>query len=90
MELEFRWNEWNVNHIGKHGVKPEQAEYVVTGARAPFPQEIDRGKFLVMGQDENGRYLRVIYVADPDATAFVIHAMPLSDRDKKRYRRRLR
>ena len=88
--MEFRWNEWNIDHIGQHGVKPHQAQYVVRRARAPFPQEIDSGKFLVMGQDENGMYLRVIYLADEDETAFVIHAMPLSDRDKKRYRRRLR
>jgi hypothetical protein len=88
--MEFRWNEWNVDHIGEHGVKPEQAEYVVRRARAPFPQELDRRKFLVMGQDENGLYLRVVYAVDEDGTSFVIHAMPLSDHDKKRYRRRLR
>jgi hypothetical protein len=88
--MEFRWNEWNADHVAKHGVTPLQAEYVVQRARAPFPQEIGHGKFLVMGQDQNGMYLQVIYVADPDETAFVIHAMPLSDHNKKRYRRRFR
>lgn len=88
--MEFRWNEWNVNHIGEHGVKPEQAEYVVRRPRAPFPQESADGRFLVMGPEQNRLLLRVAYVLDADGTVYVIHAMPLSEHDKKRYRRRLR
>ena len=88
--MEFRWNEWNVSHIGDHGVKPKRAEYVVKRTRAPFPQESSDGRWPVMGADENGLLLRVVYVLDSDATIYVIHAMPLSDRDKQRYRRRRR
>ena len=29
--MEFRWNEWNVEHIAIHGVEPEEAEWVVRG-----------------------------------------------------------
>jgi uncharacterized protein len=90
MELEFRWNAWNVDHIAKHGVKPGQVEYVVRRARPPFPHQVGDEKFIMVGPDEFGLLLRVIYIADPDETAFVIHAMPLTDRDKKKYRRRVR
>ncbi len=88
--MEFRWNDWNVDHIGEHGIKPEQAEYVVRRTRAPFPEESSDARWLVMGPDENGLLMRVVYVLDSDGTIYVIHAMPLSDRDKKRYRRRRR
>jgi len=88
--MEFRWNDWNANHIGEHGVKQEQAEYVVRRACAPFPQESADGRLLVMGPDINGLLLRVVYVLDADDTVYVIHAMPLTEKEKKRYRRRLR
>ena len=37
-----------------------------------------------------GHFLQVIYVLDPDDNVFVIHSRPLTDREKKRYRRRKR
>ena len=27
--MQFRWNEWNSDHIESHGVDPEEAEVVV-------------------------------------------------------------
>ena len=35
--MEFRWNEWNLDHVSKHGVTPDEAEYVVRNARRPYP-----------------------------------------------------
>ena len=86
--MDFRWNDWNIEHIGKHGVTPEEAELVVTCAARPFPRRIDEDKWLVWGRGNGGRYLQVIFVADEDGTVFVIHARPLTDREKKRFRRR--
>ena len=86
--MQFRWNDWNREHIAKHGVETEEAELIVRQARAPFPTEIGDDKLLVQGEGHGGRFLQVIYVLDPDETVFVIHARPLSDREKRRYRRR--
>ena len=45
--MDFRWNDWNENHIAQHGFDPEEAEEVVEEARPPYPiEEADR-KFLV-------------------------------------------
>jgi len=85
---EFRWNDWNVHHIGKHGVTPAQAETVVRGARPPFPAKIGHGKYLAIGPTDDGTYLQVIYLIDPDDTIFVIHARPLTATERRRYRRR--
>jgi uncharacterized DUF497 family protein len=86
---EFRWNRWNVEHIGEHGVTCEEAEYVVTRARRPYPQwQGERQTWLVLGQTRDGCYLQVAYVVEDDDVIFVIHARPLRDHEKRRLRRR--
>jgi len=54
--LVFLWNRANREHIGKHGVTQEEAEYVVRHARSPFPRAIGDGKFLCWGQTRDGVY----------------------------------
>jgi uncharacterized DUF497 family protein len=84
----FRWNEWNVNHIESHGVDPEEAESVVAGARNPYPVGRSDGKYLVWGSGTRRSLLQVVFVLDDDGTVFVIHARPLTERERQRYRRR--
>jgi len=86
--MEFRWIAWNHDHIAEHGVGSEEAELVVRNAKAPFPEQLGDDKLLVMGRGSGGRFLQVIYVLDPDDTVFVIHARPLTGREKRRLRRR--
>jgi len=85
----FRWNEWNIDHTGKHGVTPDEAERVILGAKRPYPSYEGDGRFLVRGRGAGGRFVQVIYVIDDDGeTLYVIHARPLNDREKRRLRRR--
>jgi uncharacterized DUF497 family protein len=88
--VEFRWNEWNLEHIARHGVKAHEAERVIESAHPPYPEERDDEKLLVIGRGAGERWLQVIFVLDGDGTVFVIHARPLDDREKRRYRRRMR
>ena len=83
----FRWNEWNQTHIAAHDVAPEEAEFVIGNARAPFPRAVADDRFLVVGQTEAGTYIQVVYIFDPPGVVFVIHARPLTDREKRRFRR---
>jgi hypothetical protein len=34
--VEFRWIEWNVDKVEKHGVSSEEAEFVVENVRRPY------------------------------------------------------
>ncbi len=86
--MEFRWHEWNIEHIGTHGVSPDEAEAVVRRAVQPYPRKLDDDKWLVWGQGRGGRFLQVIFVLDEDESVFIIHARPLTAREKRRYRRR--
>ena len=88
--MEFRWNDWNLEHVAKHGVTPEECESVVATAKPPFPESGGDEKFRVWAQSESGRYLQVVYVLDEDGTAFVVHARPLTDKEKRRFGRRRR
>ncbi len=84
--MEFRWNAWNVEHIAKHGVNPDEAELVVRNAKRPFPRYHGDGKWIVCGRGNGGRQVQVIHVLDEDGAVFVIHARPLTDREKRRFR----
>ncbi len=86
--MKFRWNEWNQEHIADHGVWLGEAEAIVRGATRPFPMYRGDGKWLVIGRGSGGRLLQVVYVLDGDDTIYIIHARPLTDREKRRYRRR--
>jgi len=87
---EFRWNEWNVEHIAAHGVLPAYAEYVVNRPDRGYPQRGEEGKYLVRGQDQTGTYVQVMYIFDPPGVVYVIHARRLTDIEKRRLRRRRR
>ena len=87
----FRWNAWNVAHVARHGIAPEEAEYAVTQARRPYPSYEGDGRWLVRGQGARGRFIQVVYVIDADGDSlYVIHARPLNDREKRNLRRRRR
>ncbi len=86
--MEFRWNEWNEEHVARHGVEPEDAEEVVRGARPTFPVVQGGERYLVWCPAGGGRLLQVVFIIDPDDSVFVIHTRPLTEPEKKRYRRR--
>jgi uncharacterized DUF497 family protein len=85
--VDFRWNEWNEEHLADHGVLATEAEAVVRSARRPFPRRIDDDKWLAWGRGAGGRLLQVVFLVEEDDSVFVIHARPLTDREKSRYRR---
>ncbi len=86
----FRWNDWNIDHIGRHGIAIAEAEYLLNRAQPPFPQRQGGGRFLVVGQLPDGTYAQVAFVFSPPGVVFVIHARPLMDIEKRRLRRRRR
>ena len=88
--MEFRWNDWNIDHIAEHGISPEEAEGVIRNAKRPYPRDIGNGKFIAWGRGSGGRYLQAIFITDEDGTGYVIHARTLSEREKRLFRRNQR
>ena len=86
--MEFRWNDRNLEHVARHGVDPGEAEGVVEGVEAPWPRYRGDGKYLVWGRGRGDHLLQVVFVLDPDDSIYIIQARPLTEREKRRYRRR--
>lgn len=76
-------------HIYKHNVFESEVEDVLL---KPGEDRLGReGSRIAMGQTSAGRYLRVIYVPDPEpASVFVITAFDLSGKPLTAYKRRRR
>ena len=74
-------------HIYKHGVSEDEAEYVLMN---PDEDRVGtRNSRVAIGKTETGRYLRVIYVPDPEPNSiFVITAYELEGKPLIAFRRR--
>lgn len=79
--------ETELPHIYNHDVQEDEVEDVL---RKPGEDRLGKENSRIsMGQTKDGRYLRVIYVPDPEPdSVFVITAYELKGRPLKAYRRR--
>lgn len=76
-------------HIYKHQVREDEVEDVL---RKPGEDRPGReNSRIALGKTKDGRYLRVIYVPDPEPdSVFVITAYEMVGKPLKAYRRRSR
>jgi len=84
---DFRWTGWNVAKVEGHGLSPDEVEHVVNSASRPFPKPLGNEKWLVVGPTLGGRMIQAIYLVDVDDRLFVIHARPLTPKERRRRRR---
>ena len=76
-------------HIYGHGVDENEVEDVLNRPGEDRPGREDSR--LAIGQTRAGRYLRVVYLPDPDpGSVFVITAYELTGKPLTAYRRRRR
>ena len=76
-------------HIYNQGVDEQEVEDVLGGPGEDRPGR--EGSRIAIGQTRAGRYLRVIYVSDPEpGSVFVITAYDLVGKPLLAYRRRRR
>jgi hypothetical protein len=90
MEIRYyKDSETGLPHIHAHGVSEAEVEWILGHASEDDACSGDSRQAL--GQTEQGRYLRVIYVPDEDgAGVFVVTAYPLDGKQLKAFRRRRR
>ena len=76
-------------HVHSHDVTEAEVEQVLNAPGADRPGA--EGSRIAIGQTDAGRYLRVIYVPDPEPeSVFVITAYTLEGKPLKAYQRRRR
>ncbi|MEC4893242.1 MAG: DUF4258 domain-containing protein [Oscillatoria sp. PMC 1051.18] len=85
----YRDPQTNLPHIYQHNVEEREVEDIL---RKPGEDRPGRdGSRVAIGQTQMGRYLRVIYVLDPEPNSiFVITAYELTGKPLAAYRRRKR
>ena len=52
------WDDWNRDHITKHGVLPDEAEEVIGGA--PVVWETYKSRLQIVGPTTAGRVLSIV------------------------------
>lgn len=76
-------------HIYNHGVEKHEVEHVLRHSGEDRPGAM--GSRIAIGQTDAGRYLRVIYVPNPEPdSVFVITGYELIGKPLTAYRRRCR
>lgn len=74
-------------HIHNHGITEDEVHQIFKQLGEDRPAA--DGARIAIGQTESGRYLRVIYVPNPDNdSTFVVTAYELRSKQLKAYRRR--
>lgn len=76
------WDSWNVGHIARHNVTPDEVEEACH--TAPLVQETHSGRFLLTGPTANGRMLAV--VLDPELETGVYYPVTARSADRKERR----
>lgn len=95
------WDEFNIAHIARHGIAPEQVEEVYYGegplptlgirARARWPSKSHENRYRLWGTDASGNLLEVIVATYPDSGVWrCVTAYPMSKAARVAYRRRIR
>lgn len=90
MQLRFYIDtESELPHLYKHHINETEVEEVL---KKPLEDRLGiDGSRVALGQTKAGRYLRVIYVPDPEPdSVFIITAYELGPKAKKALRRRRR
>ncbi len=81
--------ETGLPHIYNHNVSEAEVEEILS--KPGEDRQGEEGSRVAIGKTEVGRYLRVIYVPDPEpASVFVITAYDLRGKELTAYRRRRR
>jgi hypothetical protein len=90
MEIRYYLDpETEAPHFARHGVTEQEIEDVLTRPGEDRPG--GEGSRVAIGRASSGRYLRVVYVPDPEpGSAFVNTAYLLQGRPLAAYRRRRR
>ena len=81
------WDDWNLVHITKHEVSPDEVEEVVFSAAVVFPTYKNRHKLV--GLTSSGRVLSVVIGQVPGEpyVYYVFSARPASRKERREHAR---
>ncbi len=81
------WDEWNIDHIVKHNVRPEEVE-AVCASRNLFNRWKNK-MYRVIGQTEEGRYLTILLATRPNQSYYPVTARDSTDKERKSFKKKI-
>jgi len=78
------WDTWNVPHVARHDVLPEEVEQVCHGN--PHIVRTYGGRFLITDPAETGRMLAVVLAPEPSEGEQVYYPVTARSADRKERR----
>jgi uncharacterized DUF497 family protein len=79
------WDEWNEDHIARHGVDRTEAEEVVLSEES-YITKARRGTYRVVGQTIGGRFLTVVVSPRGDGVYYVVTARNADSSERRALR----
>jgi len=80
------WDEWNVAHIARHDVVPDEVEEICQSD--PLVQQGHHGRTVVVGATTAGRMLEVVLDPEPEPDVYYpVTAHPASRKDRAFYQK---
>jgi uncharacterized protein len=78
------WDPWNVGHIARHHVIPEEVEEVCHSS--PITSQTYKGRIRVVGRTQRRRILTVILApTDEQGVYYPVTARPADRRERRNY-----
>lgn len=78
------WDEWNVAHIARHDVTPDEVEQMARGD--VLVQTGKKGRTALIGPTNSGRILRVILDPEEKDIYYPVTAHTASKKDRSLYK----
>ncbi len=82
------WDPWNVAHVARHDVTPEEVEQACHGP--VIVEEGYEGRLRLIGPTTGGRMLAVVLAPEADFAYYVVTARPASRKERRRYQELMR
>ena len=80
----FDWDEWNVDHIARHGIEPHEAE-TACRSEGRVVRRSREGRYLVYGRTGAGRHVLVVLRPFGQGRARIITARDMTERERRFY-----
>ncbi|MDO8638762.1 MAG: BrnT family toxin [Candidatus Daviesbacteria bacterium] len=80
------WDEWNIEHIARHNVEPEEVEEVCKSKN--LFNKWKNKTYRVIGQTEDGRYLTIFLAPRIGQSYYPVTARDATERERKVFRRK--
>lgn len=80
----LRWDDWNIDHIAKHDVTPDEVEKVCH--KDSLLEVGKKGRLLIIGLVDDKRMITVVLDHEGKGRYYPVTARPASRKERKLYK----